>query len=172
MNCCLVAFHRLQWTFQYIASGDTQGSNSVVVYWPNTSRFWILASRFSSFASHLHVGCLILASLNNLSLQTFSTFIHFNNWHELKKKYILYLKSNSLFGIRIHVSSPPYWFCFIGETWNQVIHLWCSAIKKRLSAILKCKSTIARCDCSCYGYQSISIIKCIWIIWTGVISCN
>ena len=40
---------------------------------------WILSS-----ASHL--GQLIFASINNLSLQTFSKFFHFNNWHEIKKE--------------------------------------------------------------------------------------
>ena len=39
--------------------------------------------------------------------------------------------------------------------------------KYRLSAILKCKSTIATRDCSYYGYQRISVIKSGWIIWTG-----
>lgn len=71
------------------------------------------------------------------------------------------MKSNSLFGMQVHVYLPLYWFCLIGETWDQIIYPWCDAtcIKKCLSTILKCKYMIATRDCSCYGYQGICCQK-------------
>ena len=47
------------------------------------------------------------------------------------------MESNSQFGAQVHGYWPPYLFCLIGETWDQVIYPK-NAYK---SAILKCKST-------------------------------
>ena len=57
-----------------------------------------------------------------------------SSWHcsFTERKIILYLKSSSLFGIQVRVYLPLYWFCLIGETWDQVIYPWCNAIKKKV----------------------------------------